>query len=397
MPVYSYRAAARDGSVLEGAIEAPDERAAIERLRNTGMIPLQVSSPREGLRKKIALRSARGDLLTFTTELSALLSAGLPLDRSLNIMSELSAQDEMRNVVQSVLRSIREGSSFSDALQKHPRVFPKLYVNMVRAGEAGGVLDVVLDKLNEFLESSKELKEAVVTSMIYPAIFLVVGSLSITVLLVFVLPKFASLFTEMGTSIPLMTRIILGVSTFLREFWWAILGGGVALGIFVRKYFSTPEGKMQGDRLKLRIFGDLVTKLETARFCRTLGTLLLSGVPLLQALANSKEVVTNQVFAAALAPIAKGAKEGRGIAVPLSQSGVFPPLALSMIKVGEETGQLETMLIKVAVTYERSLRVALKRFIGILEPVIILAMGVVVIFIVLSILLAILSLLEVPF
>lgn len=397
MAVFSYRAAAKDGRILEGAIEAPDERAAVERLRNTGVIPLQVALPRDDFRKKLALRTARADLLTFTTELSALLGAGLPLDRSLNIMAEISEGKEMTIVVQEVLRSIREGSSFSDALQKNPRVFPKLYVNMVRAGESGGVLDVVLDKLNEFLDSSKELKDAVITSMIYPAIFLCVGSISILVLLIFVLPKFSALFTDMGTAIPLSTQMILGLSTFLREYWWVVFGGAAAAGFVGWKHFSTPAGKLQADRLKLKFARDLVTKIETARYCRTLGTLLASGVPLLQALANARDVVSNQVFADALQSVSKGAKEGRGIAIPLQQCRVLPPLALSMIKVGEETGQLETMLIKVAVAYEKSLRVALKRFVSLLEPMIILGMGVVVIIIVVSILMAILSLLELPF
>lgn len=397
MTVFSYQAAARDGSVVEGAIEAPDERTAVERLRNTGVIPLQVSSPREDFRKKLALRSAHSDLLTFTTELSALLSAGLPLDRSLNIMADISENREMSGVVHEVLRSIREGSSFSEALQKNPRVFPRLYVNMVRAGESGGVLDVVLNKLNEFLESSKELKDSVITSMIYPAIFLGVGSISILVLLIFVLPKFSSLFADMGAAIPLSTQMILGFSTFLREYWWVVFGVGVATGFFAWRHFSTPEGKVQADRLKLKLARDLVTTIETARYCRTLGTLLSSGVPLLQALGNAREVVSNQVIAAALHGVAKGAKEGQGIAVSLHNSGVLPPLALSMIRVGEETGQLETMLIKVAVNYEKNLRVALRRFVGLLEPIIILGMGVVVIVIVLSILMAILSLLELPF
>lgn len=397
MAVFSYRAAGRDGSIVEGAIDAPDERAAVERLRNTGVIPLQITSPRQNIRKKIALRSARADLLTFTTELATLLDAGLPLDRSLNIMASISESKEMAAVVQDILRAIREGSSFSDALQKNPRVFPKLYINMVRAGESGGVLNIVLDKLNDFLESSKELKDAVVTSMIYPAIFLCVGSVSILVLLIFVLPKFSALFTDMGTAIPFTTQMILGFSTFLRDYWWLVFGGSGAVAVLLWKHFSTPAGKLQGDRLKLRIAGDLVTKLETARYCRTLGTLLASGVPLLQALSNARDVISNQVIADGLAKISKGAKEGRGIAVPLEQSGVLPPLALSMIKVGEETGQLEAMLLKVAVTYEKSLRVALKRFISLLEPIIILGMGVVVIIIVISILLAILSLLELPF
>ncbi len=177
MPVFSYRATTLEGSILEGVIEATDEKTAIDKLKNTGYIPLKVTAPKEGVRKKISFKSPRSDLLTFTTELSALLGAGLPLDRSLNILSTISESKEMKNVVQSILKSIREGSSFSDALQKHPRIFPKLYVNMVRAGEAGGVLDVVLEKLNEFLESTKELKDHIYSVMIYPTILMVTGGI----------------------------------------------------------------------------------------------------------------------------------------------------------------------------------------------------------------------------
>jgi general secretion pathway protein F len=394
---FSYRATTRDGGIIEGVIEALNEKAALERLRNTGVIPLKIAAPKEGLRKKFALRSARADLLTFTTELSALLAAGLPLDRGLNILSEISESGEMKEIIQSILRSIREGSSFSDALKKHERVFPRLYVNMVRAGEAGGVLDVVLDKLNEFLESTKELKDHVVSAIIYPAILVVTGGISIIILLTYVLPKFSVIFAELGTSLPLPTQVLLGVSTILQSYWWAAAFLAAALWLVARTYLRSAAGRYRWDAVKLKLMREVVTRLETARFCRTLGTLLKRGVPLLQALNNAKDVVTNQVIATTIDSVSKGAKEGKGIALPLSQTGVFPPLALSMIKVGEETGQLDTMLIKVANTYEKSLRISIKRFVSFLEPAMILIMGVVIGFIVLSMLMAIFSITELPF
>lgn len=397
MAAFSYRATTRDGGIIEGVIEALNEKAALERLRNTGVIPLKIAAPKEGLRKKFALRSARADLLTFTTELSALLAAGLPLDRGLNILAEISESGEMKEIIQSILRSIREGSSFSDALKKHERVFPRLYVNMVRAGEAGGVLDVVLDKLNEFLESTKELKDHVVSAIIYPAILVVTGGISIIILLTYVLPKFSVIFAELGTSLPLPTQVLLGVSTILQSYWWAAAFLAAALWLVARTYLRSAAGRYRWDAVKLKLMREVVTRLETARFCRTLGTLLKSGVPLLQALNNSKDVVTNQVIATTIDSVSKGAKEGKGIALPLSQTGVFPPLALSMIKVGEETGQLDTMLLKVANTYEKSLRISIKRFVSFLEPAMILIMGVVIGFIVLSMLMAIFSITELPF
>ncbi len=396
MGIFSYKATTIDGSIVEGVIEAANERDVAERLKNSGVIPLTIATPKVGLGKRFIPKSSRGDILTFTTELSSLLGAGLPLDRSLNILSEITESSDMKNVIKSVLKSIREGSSFSDALQKHPRVFPKLYVNMIRAGEAGGVLDVVLDKLNEFLESAKELKDHVFSAMIYPVILLVTGGASIIVLLTYVLPKFSSIFAEMGAQLPLSTRIIIDFSGAIASYWWMLLAGVAGVWMVFRNYVKTEAGRLQWDSFKLRLMGDVIRKIETARFARTLGTLLRSGVPLLQALNNSKDIISNQVIASAIDQVSKGAKEGKGIAAPLAGANVFPALALSMIKVGEETGQLDAMLLKVAVTYERSLRVAIKRFVSLMEPVMILSMGLIIGFIVLSMLMAIFSITNLP-
>ena len=383
--------------MVEGVIEAVDEKAAIERLKNAGYIPLNVAAPREGIRKRLSLKSSKGSIMTFTTELSVLLGAGLPIDRSLNILSDISESDEMKVVIQSILKSIREGSSFSDALSKHPKIFTKLYANMIRAGEAGGVLDVVLDKLNEFLESSKALKDHVFSVMIYPTILLLTGGASIVVLITFVLPKFSVIFAELGGSLPLSTKILLGFSNGLKTYWWIVAAGIAAGWIMFRNFIGSDAGRYKWDSFKLKLMGDIIRKLETARFCRTLGTLLKSGVPLLQALHNSKDVISNRVIASAIDSVSSGAKEGKGIAAPLSTTKMFPQLALSMIKVGEETGQLDTMLMKVATTYEKSLNVAIKRFVTLLEPVMILGMGIIMGFIVISMLLAIFSIVDLPF
>lgn len=396
MAIFSYRAATAEGTVLEGVIDAADEKAAVERLRNSGVIPLKVTSPKEGT-KKLSFRSSKADLLTFTTELSALLGAGLPLDRGLNILAEISESKETKEFIQSILKSIREGSSFSEALQQHPKIFPRIYVNMVRAGEAGGVLDVVLDKLNDFLESSKELKDHVVSAMIYPAILIVTGGASIAVLLTFVLPKFTTIFAELGKTLPLPTQILLTFSKGLQTYWWLVLAAVIAAWIIFRNAVKSGPGRYKWDAFKLRLLSDVIRKLETARFCRTLGTLIKSGVPLLQALNNSKDVINNQVIASAIDSVSKGAKEGKGIALPLTNARVFPPLALSMIKVGEETGQLDDMLLKVATTYEKSLRIAIKRFVSFLEPAMILGMALVIGFIVISMLMAIFTITDLPF
>ncbi len=396
MAIFSYRATTIDGTVVEGAIEAADEKSALERLKNTGVIPLKIYVPEESIKKKISLRSSKGDLLTFTTELSALLGAGLPLDRSLNILSDISESKEMKNILQSILKSIREGSAFSDALQKHPKVFPQLYINMVRAGEAGGVLDVILDKLNEFLESSRELKEHIKSVMIYPVILIITSGLSIIILLTYVLPKFSLIFDELGGSIPLPTQIVLTMSNILKSYWWIIVLGIVGGWFIFKNYTKSDVGRYKWDTFKLKLMGEVIKKLETARFCRTLGTLLRSGVPLLQALNNARDVISNHVIASSIEVVSEGVKQGKGIALPLSNANVFPPLALSMIKVGEETGQLDSMLMKVAITYEKSLNTAIKRFISLLEPIMIVTMGLIIGFIVFSMLIAIFSITELP-
>jgi general secretion pathway protein F len=397
MAVFSYRGTNVEGGIIDGAIEAADEQAAIERLKNSNIIPLKIFVSGTGLKKRFARRTSAGDLLNFTTELTSLLEAGLPLDRSLNILASISENKEKQTLIQAILRSIREGSSFSDALQKHPRMFSRLYVNMIKAGEAGGVLPVVLEKLCEFLESAQELKEQVLSSMIYPIILVSTGGLSIVILLTYVLPKFSVIFSEMGSSLPLSTQILLSFSQGLKTYWWIALILLFLGWILFRTYTRSEQGRYLWDNIKLKLMGEIIRKLETARFCRTLGTLIKSGVPLLQALKNSRDVISNQAIASALESVSRGVQEGQGMAVPLAAAGVFPPLALSMIKVGEETGQLDTMLLKVAAAYEKSLRVSIKRFISFLEPAMILGMGLVIGFIVLSMLMAIFSITDLPF
>ncbi len=396
MSVYTYRSTTMDGTVTEGFIEADDEKTAIESLKNRGMIPLEVKAPSHNLITSFRLRTTKEDLTAFTAELSTLLAAGLPLDRSLNILAEIAEHRGMRVMVQELLKAIREGNSFSAALQKQPEIFPRIYVNMVRAGEAGGVLDAVLDKLNEFLETARELKDQVFSAMIYPIILAVTGGISIFVLLTFVLPRFAAIFSELGSSLPLSTKILLALSEATQSYGWLIIALFVAAVFLGRSYIASESGRLGWDALKLRLIRDLIIKLETARFCRTLGTLLASGVPLLQALNNAGEVIGNRVIASSIAAVTKGAKEGKGISAPLSQAGVFPPLALSMIKVGEETGQLDQMLIRIAVTYEKSLKQAVKRFMAILEPALIMLMGLIIGFIVISMLLAVFSIADLP-
>lgn len=396
MPVFYYKATSRSGEVSEGVLNVSDEKAAAEALKNSGLIPLKISQTAKKTAVKLFRKSAASEVLSFTMELSALIGAGLPLDRGLAILGEISLHASMREVTVAILKSLREGSSFSEALSKHPKVFPKLYVNVVKAGEVGGVLESVMDKLSDFLETSKELKDNIVSAMIYPIVLTLTGGVSVTILMTYVIPKFSTIFADLGQSLPMSTQILLTISNTMSTYWWAIIIGIVSAVFSFRKYVETEEGRKNRDRFMLKVFNELVVKLETSRFCRTLGTLLKSGVPLLEALRNVKDVVGNVVIRQTIDGIIKGAKEGHGISNPIAAAGVFPPLAISMIKVGEESGHLDTMLLKVADTYDKSLKNTVRRFISIVEPAMILVMGVIVGFIVLSMLMAIFSINEVP-
>lgn len=401
MARFSYKAASSDGKLAKGIIDAADESAAISAIKSSGAILLDIRSggqENEILKPPFAfLKKTKYDLLTFTAELSSLLNAGLPLDRALGILADISENKGMRQTVASVLKSVKEGTSFSEALQQHQDAFPTLYVNMIRAGEAGGVLDVVLENLNQFLEARKELKDQVSSAVIYPAILVATSGASIIFLVTYVLPKFNAIFQDIGANLPLSTKILLAASGYIRGYWWLLAIAALLASFFFQGYSGSAEGRLKLDGLKIKFLGSVVTKVETARFCRTLGTLLSSGVPLLPALKNSREVMTNRVMASSLEAVAKEVSEGRGIAQSLSKTAVFPQLAISMIQVGEETGQLAEMLLRVASIYEKFLKNAIKKLISFLEPALILCMGLITGFIVVSMLSSIFSITDIRF
>ncbi len=398
MSSFSHRSIGPDGSVSEGLIEARNEHEAESILKGSNIIPLRIEELHAGCRKDtFTFQSAKSELLVFTTELYTLLNAGLPLDRSLNILLGITQNKKMKGVIFAILKSIHEGGTFSDALARHPKVFSVLYVNMIRAGELSGAMEMVLEKLIEFLESSEELKNHVFSAMIYPVILVITGAISILVLVTFVLPKFTNIFADMGANLPVSTQVLITLSNLLLASWWIILIVVVFGSVLLKSYLKTDDGRYTWDKMKLKILGDVILKLETARFCRTLGALLKSGVPLLQAVKNAKDIIGNVVVSSSLDRVTKEIKEGKGIAKPLSDAGIFPELAMSMIKVGEETGRLDGMLIKIADNYEKSLKISIKRFVSIMEPSLIIAMGLIVGFIVISLLTAIFSITDIPF
>jgi general secretion pathway protein F len=263
MPAYSYRSTTQEGVIMEGVIEAHDEKSVLSLLKNSGLIPLKIKLQKKSLNAEyFNFKSAKNEVQTFTTELYALLSAGLPLDRCLNILAEITENKKMKDIISSILRSIREGSTFSDALEKHPHVFSGLYVNMIRAGEAGGVLGVVLEKLIDFLESSKELKDHIFSALIYPAILVVTGIISIIVLVTYVLPKFSVIFRDLGTQLPLPTQILISISNVIISTWWIIILIIIGVGLVLRNYLKTDKGRYNWDALKIKIMGDVILKLE---------------------------------------------------------------------------------------------------------------------------------------
>ena len=408
MAQFQYRAVDPQGKVVEGTIEASEVPLVVARLHDRGLVPLTIGAAAEGAKARTARlsmptvtlgrkRVRQKDLLVMTQELSALVSAGLPLDRSLATLGELADNPELRRIIGEVLLAVQGGKSLAEALAQH-RAFPPLYVNMIRAGEAGGFLEVVLERLAEYLESAEKLRDEVTSALMYP--FLLVFALggSMLFLLVYVLPRFSAMFADLGKAMPLQARIVLGISDALRAYWWIF---GIAIAALVtafRYWVSTPRGRFAWDQWRLRIpgAGPLSRKVEVARIARTLGTLLKSGVPLLQALGIVKEIAGNLVIARSLGEVEVGVREGAGIADPLARSGVFPTLAIQMISVGEETGKLDELLLRVAEHFDREVRVALTNFTRLLEPALILVMGVGVGFIVISMLTAIFSVNDLP-
>jgi general secretion pathway protein F len=402
MPVFIYRAADRRGQTIDGVMDAPDARAVVERLHKEAYYPIRVVPHAERAGWLALARSGRirpSDLLAMTTQLATLFEAGLPLDRALAILEELAPSARMKTIVSDLLHSVRGGASLSDALAKHhPRPFSRLYINMVRAGEKGGVLEVSLRRLAEFLESRAAFREAVASALAYPLVITVVGSGAIVFLLTFVIPRFSTIFADLGQAIPLPTQLLLSLSAGVQEYWWAILGAALAAILGWRIWTGTPEGRLQRDQtlLGLPVVGRLTAKIETARFARTLGTMLKSGVPVLGAMAVVGEMMTNLVVGRWVERVADAVKRGTTIAAAMGEHGRFPALAVHMVRVGEETGRLEDMLLKVAETFENEVRVELKRTVGLLEPAIIVVMGALVAFIVVAMLMAIFSINEIP-
>ncbi|MBK6400537.1 MAG: type II secretion system F family protein [Rhodocyclaceae bacterium] len=396
--LFHYKATSAAGEVSEGDMEARDESAVVARLQDLGLIPIQVAPGRVveerssgGLFSR--RRISQNQVGALTAELATLLRAGLPLDRALEILIGLSDNPYMQGLMTRVRDDVRGGAALSKALEAHPAVFSRFYIGMIRAGEAGGALGTVLARISEFMERSKELKETVKSALIYPTILVLASVTSVMLLLIFVVPQFSQMFEQSGKALPLATRIVIAAGDWLRKYWWAL----PLIILLVWRYFSWQMGnaaskaRWDGRFLRLPLVGDLLTKIEVARFARTLGTLLANGVPLLAALGVVKDTVGNSVIADGLAAAREQLQAGQGLSKPLMAQEVFPPLAVHMVGVGEETGRLDEMLTRVADVYDREVALAVKRMLALLEPVMILGLGLIIGGIIISILLAILK------
>ena len=394
---FHFRAVASDGKLRTGTLAAETDKFVAQELRRQGLIPVfvGVEQPKAGftLAMPVFNRGRRRDVLFFTQELSTLLNAGVPLDRALSITAELTERGRFRSLVMDVVRVLKGGKSLADSLATHPSHFPELYVNMVRAGEASGSLAQIFERLAEFERTRDDLRGYIVSSLIYPALLTIVGLASIFVLLNFVVPRFALIFTDPRLKIPTPTLIMLEVSKVVQTYWLpaSIVFAAAILGF--QTYIRTASGGLWWDGFRLRtpLLGDALRKAETARFARAMATLVSASVPLVQSLGISRGILNNRRMAGSLEGIAQGVKRGEGVAGPLERSREFPPLASHLLSVGEETGHLDAMFNRMADIYENETRTAIRRFTSLFEPLIILVMGLLVGTLILSLMLAITS------
>ncbi len=400
MASFYFKAVASDGRLRTGTLSGETDKAVAAELQRQGLVPVYVGSePKQGFRLRLPsfVLGRRRDVLFFTQEISTLLKAGVPLDRSLSITSELAEKPSFRLVVQDVLRALKGGKTLADSLGTHPEYFSHLYLNMVRAGEASGALAAVFERLSGFETSRDELRGYIISAMIYPSLLSLVGLASILVLMNFVAPRFATVFEQSHMAIPTPTRIMLAVSAWLRTYGWVLAAAVVAGAVGLHSYIRTVPGRLRWDtwRLRIPVLGSALRKAETARFARAMATLVANGVALVQSIAIAGATLNNTRIAGSLEGVARGVKRGEGIAGPLAKTGQFPLLAAHLLTVGEETGRLDEMFSRMAEIYEGETRVAVRRFTALFEPLIILVMGVMVGALILSMLFAITSINEV--
>lgn len=403
MPTYRYRAARAQGEIVEGTLQGVGRAEAVESLQAQGLIPIRIDEALATgrpvratglrLRPRAKARMSHAQLIVFTRELATLLGAGLPLYQALTTLMTLADEPHVVDLIGRVRTGVQQGTSLADALAAQAGAFSGLYVSLVRAGEAGGALQSVLTGLAEYLERSKAVRDSLISALIYPAILLVAATVSVLLLLGYVVPQFMELFQGVGQALPLATRVTIAAGQFVQHYGWMLVLGALLLVVGVQRLLANPRVRTRwhGQLLRLPLVGELIRKVEVARFARTLGTLLTNGVPLLQAMGIVRGTVTNEAIAIALENVTRRVREGGSLSAPLAEENCFPPFAVHMIRVGEESGGLAAMLAKIAEVYERENEVALKRALTLLEPVLILVLGAIIAAIIMSILVAILG------
>lgn len=400
MPVYRYKAISGDGQHLDGELEAGSRTAAVDRLRSVGHFPVSVAEAggRGGggwLTRDLfgGRRVSSSEIAMLTRELAVMIQAGVPLDRALEILIDLGKRDGVKRLVGRVLDRVKGGAALADALAAQGGAFSPFYASMVRAGEAGATLDVVLGRLADFMERSEALRQNVRSALVYPTIVLVVAGLSVTFLLTVVLPQFRPLFEDAGAALPLSTQVMLAAGDALKAHWWLMALGLVAGVLLARRLLAHPAARLRWHALLLRLplVGELVKKVEVARFSRTLAMLLANGLPMLSALSIVTGTVSNRAMARALDGVVGKLKEGRGLHRPLAETGVFPPLCIQLARMGEETGRLEEMLVKVADIFDAEVQRSIDRLLALLVPVVTIFLGIVIAAIITSVLAAIFS------
>ncbi len=400
MPVYEYTALDKAGKSRNGIIDADSAVAARQKLRGTGIFPVEVKEttarPKDDPSGQVTVstlfrRVTPAEIAVLTRQLSTLLGAGITLVSALEALITQLTNPLLKKIMAHIKESVNEGNSLAFALSQHPKVFSQIYINMVRAGEASGSLDLVLDRLAEYSEHQQALRGRVNAALAYPVFMFFIGTLVLLFLVTVVVPQITKVFSDMHQTLPLPTLILINVSDFLKTFWWLLLAGLVAAIILLKQFRKTPRGSYIWDEIKIRvpIFGSISLRLAIARFGRTLGNLLDSGVPLLTALQIVRNIVNNVLIADVIDKAMDEIQAGKSLAAPLSRSTWFPPIAIQMISVGEQSGELEKMLNKIADIYEREAESRITVMTSMLEPIMILVMALVVGFMLISILLPI--------
>ena len=380
MPTFAYTARGLNGDITAGEIELPSRDDVVGHLRRQKLIPVKVEEKTAGINITFGSGIGTRDVVIFTRQFATMINSGLPLVQSLDILAKQSENKAMRKVVEDVLYDVESGQTLADAMRGHDKVFTDLYVNMVAAGEAGGILDTILLRLATFLEKADALKRKIKGAMVYPAVIMTVAVGAVAILLIFVIPTFQEMFEGAGIALPGPTQFVIFLSELLQARWWAFLLGIAMAVVLVQRYYKTDNGQLVIDRLLLNvpIFGPLQRKTAIARFTRTLGTLVASGVSILDGLEITARTAGNRVVHDAIMESRASIAGGETISEPLKKSGVFPPMVVSMINVGEQTGGLDEMLTKIADFYDEEVDAAVEALLAAMEPLMIVFLGTVV-------------------